>query len=384
MTTGSGRICPSCGAPSDPSEQFCGLCGKALDVESFLGICQTNPDKALLRISEAHKIAPGLMDRFAVLLAFRFVALAQKTFNDCESKGSVSDAQVRNRCEECLREYVRAREAATTYGETGILTEIKPHLCKVVAIIGKYSPDRARQLLGRYADDVGTAPKAVEHKSAPVIRGFETLGELIEAKQLFPSYAYQVITKKDQYQLSVNAPFPIRSALVELDEEYGNNFASFEEEQSVREGKGGRYWEKVAVTFFDSPGKKGQSHYVVFVKDWRSDRSDEIVDRSMYGQWIPFSKQEYKRFKATEKSLARHGCFIATAVFGDIDAPEVVALRVFRNEYLCRNRLGRVAVRLYYRISPGIAEQLKRSPRACAIIKAFLRLLVCKFSNPDT
>ncbi len=41
-------------------------------------------------------------------------------------------------------------------------------------------------------------------------------------------------------------------------------------------------------------------------------------------------------------------CFVATAVYGDVDAPEVVALRKFRDETLSQTALGRAAVDIYY------------------------------------
>ena len=41
-------------------------------------------------------------------------------------------------------------------------------------------------------------------------------------------------------------------------------------------------------------------------------------------------------------------CFIATAVYGDVNAPEVKVLRDFRDSVLMESSLGRKAVDLYY------------------------------------
>lgn len=72
-------------------------------------------------------------------------------------------------------------------------------------------------------------------------------------------------------------------------------------------------------------------------------------------------------------------CFIATAVYGDVDAPEVVALRRFRDETLMPKKYGRIFVKYYYRYSPKIAENLKGYPRVMALIRACLNPLASKY-----
>ena len=49
------------------------------------------------------------------------------------------------------------------------------------------------------------------------------------------------------------------------------------------------------------------------------------------------------------------GCFIATAAFGSYLAPEVMALRAFRDRYLLTNSTGEAFVEWYYRVSPAVA-----------------------------
>ena len=56
------------------------------------------------------------------------------------------------------------------------------------------------------------------------------------------------------------------------------------------------------------------------------------------------------------------GCFIATAAFGYYSAPQVQALREFRDRYLVTNSLGNAFVEWYYRVSPAAAGFLNAHP----------------------
>jgi len=70
------------------------------------------------------------------------------------------------------------------------------------------------------------------------------------------------------------------------------------------------------------------------------------------GSVCPFCAGAYKEFV----------CFIATAVYGDHYASEVIALRRFRDETLEQNAFGLCFITIYYKYSPPGAAFLSRRP----------------------
>lgn len=50
------------------------------------------------------------------------------------------------------------------------------------------------------------------------------------------------------------------------------------------------------------------------------------------------------------------GCYVATAVYGSYDCPEVWTLRRFRDKTLAETWYGRAFIRLYYAISPTLVK----------------------------
>lgn len=65
------------------------------------------------------------------------------------------------------------------------------------------------------------------------------------------------------------------------------------------------------------------------------------------------------------------GCFIATAVYGGYDMPQVRLLRSFRDQRLS-SQLGQRIVGFYYRISPPIARWLELRPRVSVLVRILL------------
>jgi cold shock CspA family protein len=79
----------------------------------------------------------------------------------------------------------------------------------------------------------------------------------------------------------------------------------------------------------------------------------------------PFCGETYKNF----------GCFIATAVYGDHYAPEVIALRRFRDETLESSAFGKAFISFYYLYSPPVADFLINHPILSAMVRLPLNFL---------
>jgi hypothetical protein len=71
-------------------------------------------------------------------------------------------------------------------------------------------------------------------------------------------------------------------------------------------------------------------------------------------------------------NLPNKGCFIATAAFGFYSAPQVQALREFRDRYLMTNSPGRAFVHWYYQYGPAGAAFLNVHPWLKPAVRAAL------------
>lgn len=68
----------------------------------------------------------------------------------------------------------------------------------------------------------------------------------------------------------------------------------------------------------------------------------------------------------------KSGCFIATACYGDYNAPEVLVLRRYRDEKLLKTHTGKCFVKLYYIISPFFASFIRKSGTLKQLIRHYL------------
>lgn len=82
-----------------------------------------------------------------------------------------------------------------------------------------------------------------------------------------------------------------------------------------------------------------------------------------------------------EAPKKKEGCYIATAVYGSYDAPEVRTLRRFRDETLKKSAAGRLFIRVYYRFSPPIAQRLKHATKVNRLVRKMLDGFVGKLNG---
>jgi cold shock CspA family protein len=93
-----------------------------------------------------------------------------------------------------------------------------------------------------------------------------------------------------------------------------------------------------------------------------------ITDRGALSHSVcPFCGGTFKSFR---------WCFIATAVYGDVNSPQVILLREFRDRRLCRTIVGRMFVACYYWLSPSLAAFLVRRAWAARATRMVLDHIV--------
>lgn len=85
-------------------------------------------------------------------------------------------------------------------------------------------------------------------------------------------------------------------------------------------------------------------------------------------------------------SKSSGACYIATAVYGSYECPEVWTLRRFRDKVLLNNFFGRLFVKMYYKLSPTMVKYFGETTLFKKFFKCFLDKIVNKlkaegFSN---
>lgn len=84
------------------------------------------------------------------------------------------------------------------------------------------------------------------------------------------------------------------------------------------------------------------------------------------------SKKHVDNLVAKHKIVPKGGCFVATACYGDYDAPEVLVLRQFRDDKLLKSFSGKLFVNFYYSISPFFATLISKSNRLKHSVRLYL------------
>ncbi len=72
--------------------------------------------------------------------------------------------------------------------------------------------------------------------------------------------------------------------------------------------------------------------------------------------YIPPSQNTIPLYNDSSDNTSSNGCYVATAVYGSYDCPEVWTLRRYRDDMLAKTWYGRLFIYLYYAISPTIVK----------------------------
>ncbi len=79
-----------------------------------------------------------------------------------------------------------------------------------------------------------------------------------------------------------------------------------------------------------------------------------------------------ENLKQEKPESAKKGCYIATAVYGSYDCPEVRVLRRYRDQKLSATAFGRAFVKVYYAVSPAA---VKLFGKACWFSRSWRKIL---------
>ena len=97
------------------------------------------------------------------------------------------------------------------------------------------------------------------------------------------------------------------------------------------------------------------------------------------------SSSSYRPSPSTSSSYSRPsssgGCYVATAVYGSYDCPEVWLLRRYRDYYLDKNFFGRLFIKIYYAISPTLVKWFGKAKWFKKLIKPILEKKIKKLKE---
>lgn len=116
--------------------------------------------------------------------------------------------------------------------------------------------------------------------------------------------------------------------------------------------------------------KDDNEHASVYYKTVVSAEAVDPVDENGWeANTRQMAKDNLRRIESPDAPTSKSGCFIATAVYGASDAPEVMVFRHFRDEILLSSTTGRKLVSLYYLFSPYAARLIGKSIIAKSVIR---------------
>ena len=86
------------------------------------------------------------------------------------------------------------------------------------------------------------------------------------------------------------------------------------------------------------------------------DTKEKVVQNTQQYGTQPTPQPGFERAKGSKNSTSSGGCFVATAIYGSYDCPQVWTLRRYRDYVLAKHWYGRAFIHTYYAISPTIVK----------------------------
>lgn len=91
---------------------------------------------------------------------------------------------------------------------------------------------------------------------------------------------------------------------------------------------------------------------------WQTDYVDHVVLTKAEILYMDGTEEviQGKQIEPIPVPEQKSGCYVATAVYGSYDCPEVWTLRRYRDQQLAMTWVGRKFIRFYYATSPGLVR----------------------------
>jgi hypothetical protein len=118
-----------------------------------------------------------------------------------------------------------------------------------------------------------------------------------------------------------------------------------------------------------------KAYYAANPSSFLSAPSNEVntdIGTKNYSATSSAAIHDFPEAIASYPNLPNKGCFIATAAYGHYSAPQVQALREFRDRYLMPTAFGRAFVRWYYEYGPAGAKFINVHPWLKPVVRIAL------------
>lgn len=144
-------------------------------------------------------------------------------------------------------------------------------------------------------------------------------------------------------------------------------------------GTDDEFYKKIVISalkktiYFDSEFKKKHGSHI-----YNDDALKSIKDKIK--EYEPEYNAAETANTTTSSSSSSGGCYVATAVYGSYDCPEVWTLRRFRDYTLAKSFFGRLFIRTYYAISPTLVKWFGKTEWFKNLWKPTLDKMVAKLN----